>query len=258
MLLLLLPLAAAAEPACLPTATWVERATLDIINGAEDHASLDAALASMKCEPVSRKVLAAWFRAEGVYRARSGDDAGATRAFAASHALDPDAELDPRFGNEFASRYAGAPAPTGTLTLDIDTNRTRLWVDTKHARLPVTLAPGDHYLEVRDWHGGVPYNAVVNVNGGLAAQVETNIPEHPRHLPGEKHPERAWLVASATSLALCGASFGASELLLHRVETADTLADAESANAAKKTLAWGGVGLGGVSAAFLGVYIVVR
>lgn len=256
MLLFLVPAAAAAD--CLPTATWIDRAKLDIVAGAtpEARASLDAALESMKCEVPTPPVVGDWFRTEGVVRALAGDVSGADRAFAAAKRIAP-GPLDPRFGSELARQHDRASDTTST-TLEVDTNRAHVWVDTVHVeRLPVDLATGDHLVEIRDWAGLGAWNTVVNVTDDLA--LDTGLPEIPRpKTSAELHPGRPWLIAAAASVVAGGAAFAGSYAMLPRVEHAASLESMHTSNTTMHALAYGGVGLGGAAVALFGVHLVVK
>lgn len=252
-MLLLLASAALAED-CLPAATWIERAELDIVAGNGGRASLDAALGSMRCDGVTPAVLADWFRAEGVARALVDDAAGADRAFAAAKRLSA-TPLPPRFGSEMARRYEAA-LELDANTLEVDTNRDRLWVDTvRVTTLPLTVSVGDHYLEVRDWGGAPVHNAIVAVPAGPPLLVTTGLPEIPKPPRARGRP---WLVASVASLVAGGAAFAASTRLLPEIEGATDYDAAAAANTRMHALSWGGVGLGGAAAVLLGVHFVVK
>lgn len=208
-LLILVPMAVAAEGECMPTATWISRAHEDIIAGAFDagREALAQAEASMDCGVLDTEELGRYWLHQGALLALTGDDAGARRAFAASRRVSPEG-WDPAFGDRLHQLYTeGVDGPAVSLT--VDTNRERVQLDgTRVKEWPSVVPGGPHLVQVlQSGDDGVYGHRFFDIQGPGEVQLETGFPELPRHAP-RAHAHVPWLVAAASGVALSGASAG--------------------------------------------------
>ena len=255
--LLILPSALAADPACLPAATWISRAREDIVAGDFEagRGALAQAEASMDCEVVSPEELGRYWLHNGALLALTGDDAAARHAFAASRRVLPGG-WDPTFGDQLHALYV-ASADGTPVSLTVDTNREQITLDGTRVRdWPQTLPGGPHLVQVlQNGDDGVYGHRFFDIQGPGEVQLETGFPEVPRHLAGTR-AHVPWLIAAASGVALSGASAGVALWQRSASGSADTLDAVRQHEDVQIGAAWTSVGLlgagvvcGGVGAA---------
>jgi hypothetical protein len=254
MLLLLTSVAFAED--CLPVRSWIDRAAIDVTTGdtAVIRATLEKAMASMRCTPPTAEELADWWLYMGAVR-HYEQDPTVSRAFAAAKLLAP-GRFDDNLGPRMRALWEAAAPEAGTAELTLDTNLDRVWIDTVHVdSWPVVVPAGERYLEVRD-HAGVPaWNTTIHAEPGGAALVTTSLPELPK-------PERvrrsgpAWLASGLATAAAAGGAFAGAWAVSHDVRTAPDLDALERSNNLMHGLSWTGVGLGGAAVVLVGVGVV--
>jgi hypothetical protein len=254
MLLLLTSLALAED--CLPVRSWIDRAAIDMPTGdvPRIRASLDQALASMRCVPPTPEELADWWLYVGAVRYFE-QDPNAARAFAAAKRLAP-TRFDDNLGPRIRTLWEGAAAEEGAAELSLDTNLDRVWIDTVHVEAwPTTVPAGERYIEVRDHAGRPAWNTTLYAEPGSSALVTSSLPELPKP-ERVRRPGPTWLASGLATAAAAGGAFAGAWVVSQDVRTAPDLDTLDRSNDLMHGLSWSGVGLGGAALILVGVGVV--